>query len=218
LIKISYSIFNKYTNFVQIPKDIERFEEAGVDYLHLDVMDGHFVPNIFLGHETVKSFRTMTKMPFDVHLMVENPEKHIEDFANAGGDIISIHSEACTHLHSTIQKIKKIGKKASVALNPATPLSWLEYVLADIDMILIMTVNPGFYGQTFIRSMLPKIRRARQLVEENNPNIDVQVDGNINKKTAKWVVEAGANVLVLGNGLAGQKDIKKAVEEFKKLG
>jgi ribulose-phosphate 3-epimerase len=218
LIKISYSIFNKYTNFVQIPKDIERFEEAGVDYLHLDVMDGHFVPNIFLGHEAVKSFRTMTKMPFDVHLMVENPEKHIEDFANAGGDIISIHSEACTHLHSTIQKIKKIGKKASVALNPATPLSWLEYVLADIDMILIMTVNPGFYGQTFIRSMLPKIRRARQLIEENNPNIDIQVDGNINKKTAKWVVEAGANVLVLGNGLAGQKDIKKAVEEFKKLG
>lgn len=218
MIKISYSIFNKYTNFVQIPKDIERFEEAGVDYLHLDVMDGHFVPNIFLGHEAVKSFRTMTKMPFDVHLMVENPEKHIEDFANAGGDIISIHSEACTHLHSTIQKIKKIGKKASVALNPATPLSWLEYVLADIDMILIMTVNPGFYGQTFIRSMLPKIRRARQLIEENNPNIDIQVDGNINKKTAKWVVEAGANVLVLGNGLAGQKDIKKAVEEFKKLG
>jgi len=218
LIKISYSIFNKYTNFVQIPKDVERFEEAGVDYLHLDVMDGHFVPNIFLGHEIVKSFRTMTKMPFDVHLMIENPEKHIEDFANAGGDIISIHPEVCTHLHSTIQKIKNIGKKASVALNPATPLSWLEYVLADIDMILIMTVEPGFYGQTFIRSMLSKIGRARQLVEENNPNIDIQVDGNINKKTAKWAVEAGANVLVLGAGLAGLKDIKKAVREFKELG
>jgi len=217
MVKVSYTIFHKFPDFCKIEREVKKVEEAGVDYLHLDVMDGHFVPNILLGHEIVRSIRGVTKLPFDVHLMVDNPDNHIEQFAKAGSYVISVHAEACTHLHCAIQRIKNLGKKAGVALNPATPLSVIKYVLDDLDMVLVMTVNPGFYGQTFIPSMLNKISKLRKLVEERDLNIEIEVDGGINQKTATLAVKAGANVLVLGSALVNQKDIKKTIEMFKRL-
>jgi len=218
MLKVSYSFFHKDPNFCNIEHEVKKVESAGVDYLHLDVMDGHFVPNVLLGHDIVRSIRGITELPFDVHLMVDNPDNHVEQFAEAGSDIILVHAEACTHLHRTIQRIKKLGKKAGVALNPATPLSVIEYVLNDLDMVLVMTVNPGFYGQTFIPAMFAKISKLRKSIEELGLNVEIEVDGGINQETAKLAVKAGANVLVVGSALANQKDVRKAVETFKNLG
>ncbi|SNR90699.1 ribulose-phosphate 3-epimerase [Anaerovirgula multivorans] len=214
MVKIAPSILS--ADFSNLIADVTKVEEAGCDLLHIDVMDGHFVPNITLGPPIVKSLKGKTKLPFDVHLMIENPDKYIEDFVNAGADIISVHSETCIHLHRTIQQIKKHGVKAAVALNPATPLTVIEYVLEDLDMVLIMTVNPGFGGQSFIPSMIEKIKKLKTMIEERNLNIDIQVDGGIKPDNVHLVTGAGANVIVAGSAIFNSKDIKTTVELIRK--
>lgn len=171
---------------------------AGADYLHIDVMDGHFVPNITVGPSVVKALRSHSTLPFDVHLMVSPVDPYIAAFAEAGADIITVHPEAGPHLHRTIQMIKSLGKKAGVSLNPATPIEAIEHVLADIDLVLVMTVNPGFGGQAFLSSQLPKIRVLRSRIDAMNRPADLEVDGGITAMTARDAVEAGADVLVAG--------------------
>lgn len=214
MIKIAPSILS--ADFSKLAEDIKKVEEAGCDLLHIDVMDGHFVPNITLGPPIVKSLKGKTSMLFDVHLMIEDPDKYIKDFVDAGADIITIHSECCTHLHRTIQNIKKMGIKAAVALNPATSLTAIEYVLEDLDMVLIMTVNPGFGGQSFISNMIPKIKKVKSIIDGKKLNIDIQVDGGIKPDNIHLVAEAGANVIVAGSAIFNSADIKATVEEMRK--
>ncbi|OEF98540.1 ribulose-phosphate 3-epimerase [Desulfuribacillus alkaliarsenatis] len=208
-IKIAPSILS--ADFAKLGDEIKLVEKAGVDMIHIDVMDGHFVPNITIGPLVVKAIKPITSLPLDVHLMIENADLYIADFCKAGADIITVHAEACTHLHRTIQLIKSHGVKAAVSLNPATPLNVLEYVLPDVDMVLIMSVNPGFGGQSFIPSAITKIKQLKQMIDEQNLNIDIQVDGGVNDKTAKEVINAGANVLVAGSYLFGHEDIDNRV-------
>ncbi|SDK43217.1 ribulose-phosphate 3-epimerase [Natronincola ferrireducens] len=214
MIKLAPSILS--ADFSNLLAEVEKVEKAGCDLLHIDVMDGHFVPNITLGPPIVKSLKGKTKMPFDVHLMIEKPDNYIGDFVEAGADIISVHSEACTHLHRTVQHIKKHGVKAAIALNPATPLSVLDYVLEDLDMILIMTVNPGFGGQSFIPSTIDKIKALKNMIERRNLNIDIQVDGGIKPDNIHLVTEAGANVIVAGSAIFNSEDIMTTVELMRK--
>ena len=194
MIKLAPSILS--ADFARLLEDVKKVEEAGCEYLHIDVMDGHFVPNITLGPNIVKSLRKDVNMVFDAHLMIENPDMYIKDFAEAGCDIIVVHQEACKHLHRTIQNIKSYNIKAGVALNPATPIETIKHILKDVDMVLIMTVNPGFGGQSFIDSMIDKIRELKAIVVEQNLNIDIQVDGGIKPSNVADVVKAGANVIV----------------------
>jgi len=202
-------------DFSKLGEEVKRVEEGGADLLHIDVMDGHFVPNISMGPMIVRSLRKETKLPFDVHLMIENPDFFLKSFADAGSDIIVVSLEACLHLDRTIQTIKKLGKKAGVALNPDTSLCMIETVLKDIDMVLIMCVNPGFYGQAFIPSVLPKIENCRKLIKEQGLHVDIEVDGGINEKTAPLVVKAGANILVAGSAIYFKKDAKKAIQALR---
>ena len=174
-------------------------------------MDGHFVPNITIGPLIVEAIRPITSLPLDVHLMIENPDNYIPTFAKAGADIITVHVEACPHLHRTIQLIKSHGIKAGVVLNPHTPVSMIEHVLEDIDMVLLMTVNPGFGGQKFIHSVLPKIKQVAEMVKERNLEVEIEVDGGVNPETARLCVEAGANVLVAGSAVYNQKDRGEAI-------
>ena len=213
MIKIAPSILS--ADFSKLAEDIKVVEEAGCDLLHIDVMDGHFVPNITLGPPIVKSLKGKTTMPFDVHLMIENPDKYISDFIDAGADIITVHSEACIHLHRTIQNIKALGVKAAVSLNPATSLTDIEYVLEDLDMVLIMTVNPGFGGQSFIPNMLTKIKELKKMIDEKNLNVDVQVDGGIGPDNIHLVTEAGANIIVAGSAIFNSKNIKATVAQMR---
>ena len=213
MIKIAPSILS--ADFSNLAADIIKVEEAGCDLLHIDVMDGHFVPNITLGPPIIKSLKGKTTMPFDVHLMIENPDKYIRDFIDAGADIITVHSEACIHLHRTIQNIKALGAKAAVSLNPATSLTDIEYVLEDLDMVLIMTVNPGFGGQSFIPNMLTKIKKLKKMIDEKNLNVDVQVDGGIGPNNIHLVTEAGANIIVAGSAIFNSKDIKATVAQMR---
>lgn len=182
----------------QLGKEIRRLEKGGCDLFHFDIMDGHFVPNLTFGPPVVASLRDKTNLPFDIHLMIENPENYLSQFIKAGGDIISLPVESCLHLNRAVSLIKDAGVKASVALSPATPLSSIEYILEDLDMVLLMTVNPGFVGQSFIPQVLPKIKRLREMLREKNLSLDIEVDGNINKRTAPAVISAGANILVGG--------------------
>ncbi|NLM73798.1 MAG: ribulose-phosphate 3-epimerase [Clostridiaceae bacterium] len=197
MIKIAPSILS--ADFSKLGEEIKKIEVSNSDMVHIDVMDGHFVPNITIGPLVVSAIRPITKLPLDVHLMIENPEKYITAFREAGADIITVHAEAVTHLDRVISQIHESGAKAGVALNPATHESALEYVLDKIDMVLVMTVNPGFGGQKFIEGMTKKISNIRRAIQERNLNVDIQVDGGINEKTVSKVYNAGANIMVTGS-------------------
>lgn len=202
-------------DFGKLEQEVKEIEKIGADWLHLDIMDGNYVPNISFGPMVVKALRKHTNLFFDVHLMIENPDLFLEDFKNAGADLITVHPESTKHLHRTIQMIKSLGLKAGVALNPATPLSVLEYVLEDLDMVLIMSVNPGFGGQKFIPEAIEKIRQLKKISLKKNPGLLIQVDGGINKENAGEVVAAGAEVLVAGSAIFGAKDRVKAIKEIR---
>ncbi|PJB49015.1 MAG: ribulose-phosphate 3-epimerase [Chloroflexi bacterium CG_4_9_14_3_um_filter_45_9] len=203
-IKLAPSILS--ADFARLGEQVAEATRAGADYIHIDVMDGHFVPNITIGAPIVASIRLWTSLPLDVHLMIEHPERHISDFAASGADIITVHVEACTHLHRTIESIKQMGKKAGVALNPATPLNSIEEILPYVDLTLIMSVNPGFGGQSFIPETLSKITRLRKMLDEGKFNAELEVDGGITIDNAVSIVKAGANVLVVGNSVFKAKE------------
>lgn len=209
MIKIAPSILS--ADFSRLGEEIKDVEKGGADYIHVDVMDGHFVPNITIGPLIVEAIRPITSLPLDVHLMIEKPDQYIEAFAKAGADIITVHVEACPHLHRTIQLIKSQGIKAGVVLNPHTPVSMIEHVLEDIDMVLLMTVNPGFGGQKFIHSVLPKVKQVADMIRERNLQVEIEIDGGVNTETAKLCVEAGANVLVAGSAVYNEKDRGAAI-------
>lgn len=215
MVQISPSILS--ADFANLKEEILSLEKGGADYIHLDVMDGLYVPNISFGPPVIKKLRDITKVPFDVHLMVDRPERYIKDFYEAGADIITIHQEATLHLHRTIEEIKSYGLKAGVSLNPATPLENLEYVLEYIDMVLIMTVNPGFGGQKYIKSMNRKIRDLRNIIDDRNLDVLIEVDGGIKLDNAKDVINLGADILVVGSGIFEAKDVVERTKMFKSL-
>jgi len=213
--KLAPSILS--ADFANLERDIKLVEEGGADYIHIDVMDGHFVPNITLGPDVVKSIRKVTELTFDVHLMIENPDDFIEDFYNAGADIITVHQEACVHLHSTIQKIKSFGLKAGISLNPATPVSTLKDIIRDVDMVLLMSVNPGFGGQSLIKNVKYKFEELKEMITDYNLNVDIEIDGGVTTDNLKEVLSWGANVVVAGSAIYRAKDVILQTRNFKKI-
>lgn len=209
MVKIAPSILS--ADFSKLGEEILAVEKGGADYIHIDVMDGHFVPNITIGPLIVDAIRPITKLPLDVHFMIENPDQYIEAFAKAGADYITVHVEASRHLHRTIQNIKSYGVKAGVVLNPATPVESIQHIIGDIDMVLLMSVNPGFGGQKFIPEVLPKIRKVKEMADQKGLDIEIEIDGGVNSETAKLCMEAGANVLVAGSAIYNEEDYAKAI-------
>ncbi|ATF14312.1 ribulose-phosphate 3-epimerase [Brevibacillus sp. HB1.2] len=210
MVKIAPSILS--ADFARLGEEILDVEKGGADWIHVDVMDGHFVPNITIGPLIVEAIRPVTKLPLDVHLMIEEPDRYIPQFAKSGADWITVHQEACRHLHRTLHLIKEQGVKAGVVLNPATPISTIEPVLADLDMVLLMTVNPGFGGQKFIHSVVPKVAQLRQMLNERGlGHVEIEIDGGVNAQTARLCEEAGATVLVAGSAVFNQADRAQAI-------
>lgn len=210
---ISPSILS--ADMARLAEEVQRIDQAGADWVHVDVMDGRFVPNITIGIPVVAALKKATRMPLDVHLMIVEPERYIADFAKAGADIIVVQAEATYHLQRTLVAIREAGAKSGVALNPSSPLSLIEHVLGDVDLALIMTVEPGFGGQSFLPSMLPKLRDLARLVRDRNLPVDIEVDGGINKETIGQVAEAGANAFVSGTGVFATGDVSKAVKQLR---
>lgn len=213
--KIAPSILS--ADFSKLGEEILAVEAAEADWIHIDVMDGHFVPNITIGPAPIKSLRKITRLPFDVHLMIKNPERYIDSFADAGSDVITVHVEAACHLHRVITQIKERGVKAGVSLNPATPLIQVEPILGNVDVLLIMTVNPGFGGQKFIEQSLPKIRKAREIVNSTAPNVAIEVDGGVTIDNIKSIVEAGADIFVAGASVFGSGNYGKTIRAMKAI-
>lgn len=210
MVKIAPSILS--ADFARLGEEIRDVERGGADWIHVDVMDGHFVPNITIGPLIVDAIRPVTQLPLDVHLMIEEPDRYIPQFAKSGADWITVHQEACRHLHRTVYLIKEQGVKAGVVLNPATPLVTIESLLPDLDIVLLMTVNPGFGGQKFIQQVVPKIRELRRMLDERGlGHVEIEVDGGVNAETARLCTEAGATVLVAGNAVFGQADRAAAI-------
>ncbi|MDO6655591.1 ribulose-phosphate 3-epimerase [Anaerobacillus sp. 1_MG-2023] len=213
MIKIAPSILA--SDFARLGEEVKDVEAAGADYIHVDVMDGHFVPNITIGAPIVRALRPVTSLPLDVHLMIENPDQYIEEFAEAGADILTVHAEACPHLHRTIQLIKSKGVKAGVVINPATPVDSIKHVIEDVDLVLLMTVNPGFGGQAFIERVLAKITETKQLADSLGVAPEIEVDGGVNAETARACIEAGATVLVAGSAIYNHSDRKAAIDQIR---
>jgi len=203
-------------DFGHLADEVSAVSAAGADYIHVDVMDGHFVPNLTIGPPIVKAVKKATDSLLDVHLMITNAELYLEDYVRAGADLLIVHAEACTHLHRALQVIRDLGAKACVSLNPATPLSAIDHVLGDVDMVLLMTVNPGFGGQRFIEAMLPKIRDLRATLDQRGLDVDIEVDGGIKVENVAQAAEAGANVIVSGSGIFGTDDYAATIAEMRK--
>ncbi|OMC82933.1 ribulose-phosphate 3-epimerase [Viridibacillus sp. FSL H8-0123] len=216
MIKIAPSILA--ANFSKLADEVKQVEAAGAKLIHIDVMDGHFVPNITMGPIVVEALRPVTDLPLDVHLMIENPDQYIEDFAKAGADYITVHVEACRHLHRTIQLIRSHGVKPGVVLNPHTPIETIQHVLEDIDMVLFMTVNPGFGGQKFIHSVVPKVEQLSTIIKEKGLNVEIEIDGGINAETIIPCAKAGATIFVAGSAIYGKEDRSKALQEIQLAG
>ncbi|MGD9948803.1 MAG: ribulose-phosphate 3-epimerase [Desulfobulbus sp.] len=204
-------------DFSRLGDEIKAVEAAGADVIHVDVMDGHFVPNITIGPLIVKAVRKVTKLPVDVHLMITSPDRYLQDFIDAGADWVTVHVEACTHLHRTLSYIRDQGKKAGAVLNPATSLSTLEYVLGNVDLVMLMSVNPGFGGQSFIESTLEKITTLRRMLDAVNPDAGIEVDGGISPASIGKIAAAGANIFVAGSAVYGAKDYQAVIREMKQL-
>jgi ribulose-phosphate 3-epimerase len=204
-------------DFSRLGEEINAVERVGADWIHVDVMDGHFVPNITIGPAVVEAVKRVTGLPLDVHLMIENADQYLEDFVKAGSDSLTVQAEACVHLHRTIQAIKELGVKAAVALNPSTPVSTIEWILEEVDMVLIMSVNPGFGGQKFIPQALQKIEELKSMISARNPNVLIEVDGGINEETIRSVSKAGADVFVAGSAIFGSSDYGETISKFRSL-
>jgi ribulose-phosphate 3-epimerase len=204
-------------DFSRLGEEIQAVVAAGADWIHVDVMDGHFVPNITIGPLVIKAVRLVTDLPFDVHLMITQPERYLADFAEAGANIISVHVETSPHLHRTLTEIRRLGCQAGVVLNPATPLETIEYVLEEVDMVLLMTVNPGFGGQKFINAVVPKIIKLREVINKLNLPVTIEVDGGANLDTIKTLAKAGADIFVAGSAIFGKPDYKASITAMRDL-
>ena len=213
MVKVAPSILA--ADFTKLGEEIQAVEKAGADWIHIDVMDGHFVPNITVGPLIVEAVNRVTDLPLDVHLMIENPDRYIPEFVEAGADVLTVHIENCPHLHRTIQHIKSFGIKAGVVVNPATSLSLLEEILGDIDLVLLMSVNPGFGGQKFIPSVIDKIEYLREILEKSDSDVEVQVDGGIKVDNAAEIVSAGTDILVVGSGIFSTDNYKSTIMKLK---
>ena len=216
MIKIAPSILA--ADFAKLGQEVKEVEAAGAELIHIDVMDGHFVPNISFGAIALEAIRPLSTLPMDVHLMIENPDQYIEQFAKAGADYITVHVEACRHLHRTIQLIRSFGVKPGVVLNPHTPIETIQHILEDVDMVLFMTVNPGFGGQKFIESVVPKVEALSEIIKERGLNIEIEIDGGINAETIVPCAKAGATIFVAGSAIYSKEDRAQALQEIKQAG